>query len=56
MERLAKLTKALSGLAAAAKHHFYVSKWVTLGMTPLEALADEGVKDILTGAACFAVR
>lgn len=53
---LGKVAKVLSGLPAASKYNFFVSKSFTLGMTPLEALADGSVKDVLTVAAGFAVR
>lgn len=51
---LGNVAKVLSGLPAASKYHFFVSKSFTLGMTPLEALADGSVKDVLTTAAGFA--
>jgi hypothetical protein len=53
---LGNVAKVLSGLPAASKYHFFVSKSFTLGMTPLEALADGRVKDVLTTAAGFAER
>lgn len=53
---LGSVAKALSGLPAASKYHFFVSKFFTLGMTPLEALAGGRVKDVLTTAAGFALR
>lgn len=56
LRALGQVTKVLSGLPAASKYHFFVSKKFTLGMTPLEALADGSVKDVLTVAAGFAVR
>ena len=52
---LGRVAKVLSGLPAASKYHFFVSKSFTLGMTPLEALAEGHVKDVLTTAASFAV-
>lgn len=53
---LGKVAKVLSGLPAASKYHFFVSKSFTLRMTPLEALAEGRVKDVLTTAAAFAER
>lgn len=51
---LGNVAKMLSGLPAASKYHFFVSKSSRLGMTPLEALADGRVKDVLATAAGFA--
>lgn len=53
---LGNVAKVLSGLPAASMYKFFVSKSFTLGMTPLEALADGRVKDVLATAAGFAVR
>ncbi|MGZ8338615.1 MAG: hypothetical protein ACXWU9_03465 [Telluria sp.] len=53
---IGKVAKVLSGLPAASKYYFFVSKSFMLGMTPLEALADGRVKDVLTVAAGFAER
>jgi hypothetical protein len=53
---LGRVAKLLSGLPAASKYHFFVSKSFSLGMTPLEALSNGRVKDVLTTAAGFAVR
>jgi hypothetical protein len=53
---LGKVTKVLSGLPGASQYQFFVSKFFTLGMTPLEALAEGRVRDVLTTAAGFAER
>lgn len=53
---LGKVTKVLFGLPGASQYYFFTSKLFTLGMTPLEALAEGRVKDVLTAAAGFAVR
>lgn len=53
---LGKVAKVLFRLPGASKYYFFVSKSVTLGMTPLEALAEGRVKDVLVTAAGFAAR
>lgn len=53
---LGRVSKVLAGLPGASAYHFFVSKSFTLGMTPLEALAQGRVKDVLTTAAAFVVR
>jgi hypothetical protein len=53
---LGSVAKVLSGLPAASKYHFFVSKSFRLGTTPLKALADERVEDVLAAAAGFATR
>lgn len=55
-QALGKVAKVLSSVPGASKYHFFVSKSFTLEMTPLEALAQGRVKDVLTTAAGFAVR
>lgn len=52
---LGNVAKVLSGLPAASKYHFFVSKSFRLGMTPWEALANGRVKDVLATAAGFAL-
>lgn len=53
---LGTVARVLSGLPAASKYHFFVSESFTLGMTPLEALAQGRAKEVLITAAGFAVR
>lgn len=53
---LGDVAKVLSSVPGASKYHFFVSKSFTLGMTPLEALAGGGVKNVLITAAGFATR
>lgn len=52
-QALGRVAKVLSSVPGASKYHFFVSKSFTLGMTPLEALANGRVKDVLTTAAGF---
>ena len=51
---LGRVTRVLSGLPGPSKYHFFVSKRLTLRMTPLEALAEGRVKEVLVTAAGFA--
>jgi hypothetical protein len=53
---LGLVSRVLSGLPGPSKYHFFVSKSFSLRMTPLEALAEGRLKDVLTTAAGFAVR
>ncbi|HEY0491504.1 MAG TPA: hypothetical protein VGD30_18490 [Telluria sp.] len=53
---LGRVVQVLSGLPAASIYHFFVSKSVMLGMTPLEALAEGRVNAVLGCAAGFAER
>ena len=53
---LGRVVQVLSGLPAASIYHFFVSKSVMLGMTPLEALGEVRVSAVLACAAGFAER
>jgi hypothetical protein len=53
---LGRVVRALAGLPGPSIYHFFVSKSVMLGMTPLEALAEGRVKAVLGAALGFAER
>lgn len=53
---LGRVAKALSNLPGQSRYHFFTSKSFTLGMTPLQALGEGRVKDVLVCASGFAVR
>ncbi|MBP1207454.1 hypothetical protein JOD97_005534 [Duganella sp. 1411] len=54
---LEKVAKALGGLPAASKYHFFTSKSTYLGAaTPLEALRKGRVEEVLIAAAAFEQR
>lgn len=50
---LQKVCKALGLLPAALKYHFFTSIFTSLGETPLEALRDGRVKEVLSTAAAY---
>ena len=51
-----KVTKALGALPAASKYHFLTAKSTWLNATPLDALRNGRVDDVLAAAAGFAQR
>jgi hypothetical protein len=53
---LGRVSKVLALLPGPSKYHFFTNKSFTLGMTPLQALAEGRVKDVLVCASGFAVR
>lgn len=53
---LGRVANALTGLPGPIGYHFFVSKPFTLGMTPLEALAEGKIKAVLNCAVDFAQR
>lgn len=53
---LGRVAKALTGLPGQSRYHFFMSKSLTLGMTPLEALAEGRVEAVIMAAVGFAVR
>lgn len=53
---LGRVAKVLALLPGPSKYQFFTSKSFTLGMTPLQALADGRVKDVLVCASGFAER
>jgi hypothetical protein len=53
---LGKVAKVLCGLPGPSRYHFFVSQWFTLRMTPLEALSEGRLKEVLATAAGFAER
>lgn len=53
---LGRVSKALTLLPGPSKYHFFTNKSFTLGMTPLQALAEGRVKDVLVCASGFAER
>lgn len=53
---LGRVSKFLALLPGPSKYHFFINKSFTLGMTPLQALAEGRVKDVLVCASGFAVR
>lgn len=56
LRALGKVAKALSGLPGQSKYHFFVNKSLSLGMSPLDALAKGRVREVLAVAAGFAIR
>lgn len=53
---LGRVSKVLALLPGPSKYYFFINKSVMLGMTPLEALLEGRVKDVLVCAAGVAVR
>ena len=53
---LGRVSKVLALLPGPSKYYFFVNKSFMLGMTPLKALLEGRVKDVLVCAAGFAVR
>lgn len=53
---LGRVAKVLALLPGPSKYQFFTSKSFSLGMTPLQALAEGRVKDVLVCASGFAVR
>lgn len=53
---LGRVSKVLALLPGASKYQFFTNKSLTLGMTPLQALAEGRVKEVLVCASGFAVR
>lgn len=53
---LGRVSRVLVLLPGPSKYHFFTNKSFTLGMTPLQALAEGRVKDVLVCASGFAVR
>lgn len=53
---LCRVAMVLALLPGPSKYHFLTSKSFTLGMTPLQALAEGRVKDVLICASGFAER
>lgn len=51
---LGRVSKVLAILPGPSKYHFFTNKSLTLGMTPLQALAGGRVKDVLICASGFA--
>ncbi|MYM81807.1 hypothetical protein GTP44_07525 [Duganella sp. FT50W] len=55
-DQLETVAKALVGVPATSKFHFFTSKSTFLGETPLEALVQGRLEDVLTAAAGFRQR
>jgi hypothetical protein len=53
---LGRVAKVLARLPAPSRYHFFVNKSFMLGMTPLQALAEGRVKEVLICASGFAER
>lgn len=53
---LGRVVRVLAGLPGPSIYHFFVSKWTSLGMTPLQALAEGRTKAVLVAARGFAER
>lgn len=53
---LGRVAKVLASLPGPSRYYFFVSKSFTLGMTPLEALAEGRVKSVVVCAFGFATR
>jgi hypothetical protein len=53
---LGRVSKVLARLPGPSKYFFFVSKSLSLGMTPLQALAEGRVREVLICAAGFAER
>jgi hypothetical protein len=53
---LGMVARVLASLPGASRYHFFVSKSLVLGMTPLEALAEGRVKSVVDCASGFATR
>lgn len=53
---LGKVAQTLGSLPSASKYHFFISKFTSLGESPLEALRKGRVKHVLAAAACYAER
>ena len=53
---IGRVARVLAGLPGPSIYHFFVSKSVFLGMTPLEALAEGRVNAVLAAARGFAER
>jgi len=50
---LGRVVQALAGLPSPSKYYFFTTKFVSLGMTPLQALAGGRTKDVLHTALGF---
>jgi hypothetical protein len=53
---LGRVSKVLALLPGPSKYYFFINKSFMLGMTPLKALSEGRVKDVLVCAAGFATR
>jgi hypothetical protein len=53
---LESAAKALTGVSADSKFHFFTSKSTLLAATPLEALKEGRLENVLTAAAAFSER
>lgn len=53
---LGRVAKVLARLPAPSRYQFFLNKLFPLGMTPLQALAEGRVKDVLIFASGFAER
>lgn len=53
---LEKIAKALGSLPAAAKYHFFTSKFTALGESPLDALRKGKVEQVIFAATGYAER
>ena len=53
---LGRVVQALAGLPGQSKYSFFTTKFLSLGMTPLQALAEGRTKDVLYTALGFTER